>query len=114
VKDDTVIEFDVAVGGTADETGGINAVVTAHGVKEQEGVWEASPLHLAHATPFDVGGVIVLLIARNFTAAASDTFGGIEMETVLFPHTQRRNIDTVVSTLHSGSGFIPDKALQWC
>lgn len=35
VKNDAVVEFDIAVGGTADETGGIDTVITAHGVKEQ-------------------------------------------------------------------------------
>jgi len=85
VKDDAVVEFDVTVGRTADEAGRINTVVTAHGIKQQEGIGEASPLHLSHASPFDVGRVVVLFIARHFATAASDAFGRIKMETVLLP-----------------------------
>ncbi len=85
VKNDAVVKFDVAVGRTSDEAGGIDTVVTTHGVKQQKSIWEASPLHFTYTSPFDVGRVIILLIARYFTAAASDTFGGIKMESVLFP-----------------------------
>jgi hypothetical protein len=92
VEDDTVVEFDVAVGGTTDEAGGIDAVVTAHGVKQQKGVREASPLHLADTSPFDVGWVVVLFVTCYFATAASDTGCCIEVETVLFSFFQWRYI----------------------
>lgn len=85
VKNDTVIKFDVAVGGASDQTGRINTVVAAHGVEQQEGIGEAPPLHFADAAPFDIGGIVVLLVTGHFAAAAPDAGRRIEVETVLFP-----------------------------
>jgi len=84
VKDNAVVEFDVAVRRASDEAGRIDAVVTAHGVKQQKRIGKTSPLHLPDTAPFDVGWIIVLLVARHFATATPDAFCGIEVETVLF------------------------------
>lgn len=112
VEDDAVIKLDVAVGGTSDKTGRLYAVVTAHGVKQQQRVGKTSPLHLTDAAPFDVARVIVLFITRHFATAASDAFGRIEMESVLLPLTKRRNIYGVVPALHSCVSFVADEGFQ--
>jgi hypothetical protein len=84
MEDDTVVEFYVAVGRASDETGGINTVITAHRVKQQESIREAPPLHLADTSPFDVGWVVVLFVTCYFATAAPDTGCCIKMEAVLF------------------------------
>ncbi len=111
VKNDTVVKFDIAVGGASDEAGGIDAVVAAHGVKEQQSIREAPSLHLAHTAPFDIAWVVILLIARHFTTTASDARRSIEVEAVLFPFIQRRDIDGVIAALHPRICFVADEAL---
>jgi hypothetical protein len=114
VKNDTVVKFDIAVGRTSDETGGIDAVIAAHGVKQQEGIGETSPFHFSYTAPFDVSRIVILLIARHFAAAASDARRSIEVEAVLFPFIQRRDIDGVIATLHPRVGLVADEGFQWC
>jgi hypothetical protein len=113
VEDDTVVEFDVAVGGTTDEAGWIDAVVTTHGVKEQKSVRETSPLHFTHTAPFDIGWIVVLFVARYFTTATPHARCGIEVKAVLFTLKQRWDVDGIITALHPRIGFVTDKTLQW-
>ncbi len=111
MKNDTVVKFDVTVGGASDEAGRIDTVVAAHGVKEQQSIREAPSLHLAHTAPFDIAWVVILFVARHFAAAASDARRSIEVEAVLFPFIQRRDIDRIVPALHPRICFVADEAL---
>jgi hypothetical protein len=94
---------------TTDETSRINTVVTAHRVKEHQGVWKSPCLHLTDTAPLDISGIVVLLITSDLTTAAPDTSSCIKMKTVLLTLLQVRNIDGVVSTLHPGVSLVTDK-----
>jgi hypothetical protein len=114
MKNDTVIEFDVAIRWASDEACGVNTVVTTHGVKQQQGVREAPSLHLTYTTPFDVSWVVILLITRNFATATTDTFSRIEVKSVLFSLFEWWNINGIVTALHSRIGLVADEGFQGC
>jgi hypothetical protein len=109
--DTSLTDLDVRLCGTTDETCGVYTVVTAHRVKEHQGVRESPCLHLSDTTPFDICRVVVLLVTGHFTTATTYTGRGIEVKTVLFALTQVRDVDGVVSTLHPGVSLIVDKIL---
>ena len=112
VKDDAVVELDIALRRATFETGGIDTVVAAHGVEHQQGLGETAAFHLAHTAPLDVRGVVVLLVARDFAAAAGDAGGRVEVETVLLALFELGQIDGVASALHAGLGLVRDKTFQ--
>ena len=109
MPDDAVLKLDVRLRRTAYETLRFYTVVTAHGVKELQGIWELTHLHFSHATPFDVIGVGILFVTGYFTAMTAYTSSSIKVKTVLFSLTKFRQVDAVVSTLHTRVGFVVDK-----
>ena len=111
VPDDTVVEFDVGVGRAPFETLRIDTVVTAHRVEDLECIGETSRLHLPDSTPFDAIGVAVLFIARHFTAVTPYTRSSVEVKTVLLSRFELRDVDGVVTTLHTRIVLVVDEAL---
>jgi hypothetical protein len=77
--------FGVGVNWAALETLCIQAVITAHGQVVALGVGINAALNLPDASPMNVRRVTVLLVAGDFTGAASNAFRHVEVETVLLP-----------------------------
>ena len=114
MKDDAVVEFDIGVGRAASETFGVDAVVAAHRVEELADIGKDARFHLSDAPPLDVRTVVVLFVARHFTAVAPHTGGHVEVKAVLLSLLERWKVDLIISALHAGFGFVVDKALQRC
>ena len=109
MPDDTIVKFDVRLCRTAYETLRFYTVVTRHRVKELQGIWKLSHLHLTYTAPFDVIWVGILFVTGNFTTVTAYTGSGIKVKTVLFSRFEFRQVDAVVPTLHSSVGFVVDE-----
>lgn len=109
--DNAVFKFNIAVGRTAYEAGGVDTVVTGHGVKKGADMTKLTRLHLSDTAPLNIGGIVVLFITGHFTASTADTFACIKMKTVLFALLKLGQIYGVVTALHARLGLVIDKAL---
>jgi hypothetical protein len=76
--------FGVGVDGAALDALGAEAVIAAHGEVEALGVGVGTAFDFADAAPAQVGRGIVLLVAGDLAGAATDAFGHVEVEAVLF------------------------------
>jgi hypothetical protein len=106
VPDNTIVEFNVTLSRTPFETLRLQTVVTAHRVEELEGVWETSHLHLSDTSPLNLIWVSILFITRHFTTVTPHTRSRIKVKTVLLPLFKFRQVNGVVSTLHTCVGFV--------
>ena len=75
--------FGVGVDGAAFDALGIETVVATHGEIVPLGVGVGATFDLADASPADVGGVTVLLVAGDLAGAAADALGHVEVEAEL-------------------------------
>jgi hypothetical protein len=101
----TILATDTCLGGMKDKAGnrvlligvygaaakaiGREAVMAPHRKVEPRCVGPRTTFDLANASPSDVRGVSILLIARHFAGAASDALRHVEVESVLLPWAKR-------------------------
>jgi hypothetical protein len=76
--------FCVGVDGTAASAVCGEAVVATHGEVVANGVGPGAAFDFSDATPTEIGGIAVLLVAGDFAGAAADALGHVEVEAVLF------------------------------
>jgi hypothetical protein len=86
-------------------------VITAHRVKKLKGVRECTHFHLSDPSPFDLIGVRILFITGDLTTMTTHTGSCVKVKTVLFTLTKLRQVYAVVTTLHTGIGFMLDEIL---
>ena len=78
-----VFQFDVGIGGTSREAGGIQAMIAGHRKMETFGLGVHAAFNLSDTAPVDGGRIVVLLVAGHDAALAADTASHVEMKTVL-------------------------------
>ncbi len=76
--------FFVSIDRAALEAVGGEAVVAAHREIVASGVRPGAAFDLADAPPANVGGISVLLVARDLAGAAADALRHIEVKAILF------------------------------
>jgi hypothetical protein len=73
----------IGVDGTAGQTGRFDTVIASHRQMQPLGVRVPATLDFTNSPPVDVRGIAVLLVTGDNTTLATNTFGHVEMKTVL-------------------------------
>jgi hypothetical protein len=73
----------ISLYGAAGEAGRLQAVITAHGEIPTSRIGIVAAFDFTDATPVEIAGISVLLVAGHNTAFAADALRHVEMETIL-------------------------------